>query len=412
MKNRIKENLANPEKLEALYREHTTQFKQAFLELYPEIQSEIVAQVWHERLGGASESASWGTKRDWVLLAVLAGLAGMFMQLPDWLSISHDFYYPRNLFFFVISSIGIYFASKQAFSWSNFGLPIAALLFSVLYLNFLPEPMSDTLVLTCIHVPILLWILVGSLYPSGSDLSTGRIEFLRFHGDLLVMSAVILLAGGLFSALTVNLFSLIDMPIEKFYTRYVILSALPSVPLLATFLVTENPNLVNKISPVIARIFTPIVALMLLLFLGAIVFTGKDPYNDRDFLLVFNGVLIGVMALLLFSTSETTKFSNRGIQSYFLLALAVLAFIDNAVALSAISFRLVEFGFTPNRLAVLGSNALILVNLFGVCRQLFRWVREQADLQDVEASMTRFLPIYAIWAAVVSFVFPLLFAFK
>ncbi|MHA8106920.1 hypothetical protein [Aquirufa sp. 5-AUSEE-100C1] len=412
MKNQIKENLLHPEKLEKLYRGETAQFKQAFQELYPEIQSEIVAQVWKERLGGSSESASWGTKRDWILLAFLAGLAGMFMQLPDWLSISHDFYYPRNLSFFVIPSIGIFFASRQAFSWAKFGLPIGALLFSVLYLNFLPEPMSDTLVLTCIHVPILLWILVGSLYPSGSDLSTSRIAFLRFHGDLLVMSAVILLAGGLFSALTVNLFSLIDMPIEKFYTRYVILSALPSVPLLATFLVTENPNLVNKISPVIARIFTPIVALMLLLFLGAIIFTGKDPYNDRDFLLVFNGVLIGVMALLLFSTSETTKFSNRGIQSYFLLALAVLAFIDNAVALSAISFRLVEYGFTPNRLAVLGSNALILVNLFGVCRQLFRSVREQADLQDVEASMTRFLPIYAIWAALVSFIFPFVFSFQ
>jgi len=412
MKHRIKENLANPEKLEALYRQHPAQFKQAFQELYPELQSEIVAQVWHERLGGSSESASWGSKKDWILLAVLAGLAGGFMQLPDWFSISHDFYFPRNLSFFVIPSIGIYFASKQAFSWGKLGLPIAAFIFSALYLDFLPEPMSDTLVLTCIHVPILLWILVGSLYPSRSDLSTSRIAFLRFHGDLLVMSAVILLAGGLFSALTVNLFSLIDMPIEKFYTRYFVLSALPSVPLLATFLVTENPNLVNKISPVIARIFTPIVAFMLLLFLGAIAFTGKDPYNDRDFLLVFNGVLIGVMALLLFSTSETTKFSNRGIQSYFLLALAVLAFIDNTVALSAISFRLVEFGFTPNRLAVLGSNALILLNLFEVCRQLFRWVREQAGLQDVEASMTRFLPIYAIWAALVSFVFPLLFAFK
>lgn len=412
MKNQIKENLLHPEKLEKLYRRETTQFKQAFQELYPEIESEIVAQVWKERLGGSSESASWGTKRDWVLLTVLAGLAGMFMQLPDWLSISHDFYFPRNIAFFIIPSIGIYFARKQTFSWGKLGLPIGALLFSVLYLNLLPEPMSDTLVLTCIHIPILLWILIGSLYPSGRNLSTSRIEFLRFHGDLMVMSAVILLAGALFTALTLNLFLLIDMPIEKFYMRYIVLSALPSVPLLASFLVTENPNLVNKISPVIARIFTPIVAFMLLFFLGAIFLTGKDPYNDRDFLLVFNGVLIGVMALLLFSTSEMTKISNRGMQSYFLVALAVLALIDNAVALSAISFRLVEFGFTPNRLAVLGSNALILLNLFGVSRQLFRWVKGQADLQDVEASMTYFLPIYAIWAALVSFIFPFVFSFQ
>jgi len=129
MKNRIKENLANPENLEALYRQYKSEFKQAFQELYPEIQSDLVAQVWHERLGVTSESASWGTKRDWILLAVLAVLAGMFMQLPDWLQISHNFYFPRNFSFFVIPSIGVYFASKQTLSWRKMGLPIATFVF-------------------------------------------------------------------------------------------------------------------------------------------------------------------------------------------------------------------------------------------------------------------------------------------
>jgi hypothetical protein len=226
------------------------------------------------------------------------------------------------------------------------------------------------------------------------------------------MSAVILLAGGLFTALTINLFNLIDIKIEDFYFRYLVLSVLPSVPLLATLLVHQNPTLVSKISPVIARIFTPLVTVMLILFLCAFIYSGKDPYNDRDFLLIFNGVLVGVMALLLFSVSEATKDSASSFQRFSLLALACLAIINNGIALSAIVFRLYELGVTPNRVAVLGSNVLVLLNLIFVTRQLLGLLKGQKNLDDVEAGMTRFLPYYAIWAAVVSFVFPFVFSFQ
>ncbi len=412
MKNQIHENLSKPAALENLYRTNPAAFQEAFLELYPSISSDIVAQTWHERLQSSKESVSWGSPKDWGLLLVLAGIAAICMQLPDWLGISHDFYFPRNMSFFIIPGLAIYFASKTDYAWKRVWPALLALVFSVTYLNLLPNQNSDTLILSCIHVPLLLWFIVGGLFPSGADLLEKRISFLRFHGDLLVMTAVIALAGGLFSALTINLFGLIGLPIEDYYSRYVILSVLPSVPLFATFIVRENPNLVNKISPLIARLFTPLVALMLLIFLGAILFSGKDPYNDREFLLIFNAVLIGVMALLLFSTSESTKASTHGIQRYFLVALAVLALVDNLIALSAIAFRLLEFGFTPNRLAVLGSNVLILLNLIAVVKQLIPWLRGRAALRDVEASMTQFLPIYALWAALVGFVFPLLFSFK
>jgi hypothetical protein len=225
------------------------------------------------------------------------------------------------------------------------------------------------------------------------------------------MSAVILLAGGLFTALTINLFGLIGINIEDFYFRYLVLSLLPSVPLIASVLVIQNPTLVSKISPVIARIFTPLVAVMLVIFLGAFIYAGKDPYNDRAFLLVFNGILIAVMALLLFSVSESIKEGATKIHRISLVALAILAIVDNGIALSAIVFRLLELGITPNRLAVLGSNVLVLWNLIWVTRALFGMFSGQNKLTDVESNMTRFLPYYALWAAIVSFVFPLVFSF-
>jgi hypothetical protein len=237
-------------------------------------------------------------------------------------------------------------------------------------------------------------------------------EFLRFHGDLVVMTAVIVLAGGLFTALTLNLFKLIEIDIQDWYFRYFVVSILPSVPLLATVLVRQNASLVSKISPVIARIFTPLVTITLALFLMAIISTGKDPYNDREFLLVFNGILVGVMALILFSLGEATKTNASRVHQYFLFALALLAIIDNGIALSAIGFRLLEFGISPNRLAVLGSNALVMVHLMIATRKLWRFLKGQNSIEEVELSLTSYLPIYSIWAAIVSFLFPLIFQFS
>ena len=407
MEQQIIQHIVDPVALEQLYRSNPAAFSSAFQAVYPQISSSLMAQVWHERL--AVSATSWGSKGDWILLASLASIVAFLMQMPDLFSISHDLYFPRNMSFIVMPGIGAYFAYKQALPIRDLAAPLLILLASIVFINFLPEG-STTLLLTCLHIPILIWLVVGYVY-AGND-SGKRMEFLRYHGDLVVMTAVIGLAGGLFTALTLNLFKLIGISIEDFYFRYLVLSILPSVPLFATFLVRTNASLVSKISPVIARIFTPLVTITLALFLGAILYTGKDPYNDREFLVVFNGILIGVMALILFSLGEATKANASRVHQYFLFALAVLAIIDNGIALSAIGYRLFEFGITPNRLAVLGSNVLMMGHLIYVSNYLLNFLRGKSSLAQLENSMTINLPLYAIWASIVSFLFPLLFQFN
>ena len=407
MDKQIIQLIADPVALEQLYRSNPAAFSSAFHSVYPQISSEISAQVWHERLAGST--TSWGTTKDWTLLASIALLVAFLMQLPDIFSISHDLYFPRNMSFIVLPGIGAFFAYKQGLTLRELGAPLLVLVASISFINFLPEG-STTLLLTCLHIPLLIWLVVGYIF-AGDD-PAKRMEFLRYHGDLVVMTAVIALAGGVFTALTLNLFKLIEIDIQEWYFRYLVLSILPSVPLFATFLVRQNGSLVSKISPVIARIFTPLVTITLALFLGAILYSGKDPYNDREFLLVFNGILIGVMALILFSLAEATKSNASRIHQYFLLALAVLALVDNGIALSAIGFRLLEFGISPNRLAVLGSNALVMAHLLIATRKIAGFLKGQNTIEEIEGAMTAYLPIYAIWAAIVSFLFPLIFQFS
>ena len=117
------------------------------------------------------------------------------------------------------------------------------------------------------------------------------------------------------------------------------------------------------------------------------------------------------MAIILFSLTEATNNTNSKFNLIILFGLAILAIIANTIALSAISFRLSEFGLSPNRLAVLGANLLIFAHLLLVSYGLIKNLNGKATLQNVEATIASFIPVYAIWAAFISFVLPFIFQF-
>ncbi|MDD2792191.1 MAG: hypothetical protein PHD73_03365, partial [Sediminibacterium sp.] len=281
-------------------------------------------------------------------------------------------------------------------------------------MNSLPyNDHSDTFVLAAIHIPIFLWAVLGYAFTGGNlNVPNKKAEFLHFNGDFVVMTAIIFLAGLLFSGITVGLFEMIGINIKALYVEKIAAWGLTAIPILATYLVQTNPQLVNKISPLIARIFTPLVLITLISFLSTVLFTGKSLYNDRNFLLVFNGLLIGVVAIIVFSISETSKNTQKSFSVYLLFALSALTIIADALALSAILFRIFEYGISPNRLAVLGGNLLIFINLVFVTQKLFLAIRGKNELHKIENIIALLIPTYGIWAALIGFVFPLLFQFK
>ena len=52
---------------------------------------------------------------------------------------------------------------------------------------------------------------------------------------------------------------------------------------------------------VLLSVVDDLVLVMLVIYLGAMFYSGRDPYQDREFLMVFNALLIGVMAIIFFS---------------------------------------------------------------------------------------------------------------
>ena len=411
MTNSIIENIGNPAALELMYRQDATQFKLAFNSAYESIKDEPVAKVWHERLHYVQPGINWGNKNELWMVICVAAVASIIALVPNFIKIEQDVYYSRNIGLIIFGALMAYFIIKQKQGLSSFIVPVVITVASVVYMNVLPNlPKSDSIVQAAIHMPLLLWVVFGYVFMNGGFAkSNSRISFLRFNGDFMVMSGLMLIAGGIFCAITIGLFSLIGIRIEKYFQDYLVPIGLSSIPVIAAFLLQNNNQLVSKISPVIARIFTPIVFVTLFIFIATVIATGNYPNSNRDFLMLFNVLLVAVMALILFSLTEITKSSDQKMNQWLLLGLSVLTIVVNLIALSSISYRINSYGFSPNRLSVLGADLLILFNLILVSRKLFLIVRGKVGVGDVEQSIAVFLPVYFIWTAFVSFGFPLLF---
>jgi hypothetical protein len=414
MKEEILSNIQNPVQLETLYRNDKSGFKYHFNLLYPELQDQLIAGYWHARLNEPKEEISWGSRKELFVVLGLALIAGLIAKIPAFAGLEEDLWYSRNIGFVVFPALAAYFAWKNRLSFPILGMVVGAMVLGLVFINLLPEAeSSDTLMLSKVHLLLFLYSILGITFAGSlNDTQGNRLKYLKYNGDVVVMSALILIAGGIMTGVTIGLFSLIGWNIEEFYFNYVFVFGLSAVPIFATYLTQTNPQLVGKVSPVIAKIFSPLVLVMLLVYLGAILFSGKDPYNDREFLLIFNLLLVGVMAIIFFSVAEAAKDSSGKFERWVLFLLSIVTIAVNAIALSAILFRISEWGITPNRLAVLGGNILILINLLLVTLQLTKVLKQQAKTSSVGNVIAKYLPIYVLWTIIVTFLFPFLFGFK
>jgi hypothetical protein len=94
------------------------------------------------------------------------------------------------------------------------------------------------------------------------------------------------------------------------------------------------------------------------------------------------------------------------------VVVVISALLADVVALSAIAARISEFGFSPNRVAALGENVILLVNLVWSAMLYVRFLRGSRSFSDLERWQTNYLPVYVAWASVVVIVFPPLFGYR
>lgn len=410
--NLIIENMANPHELERMFREDPKAFKKSFLhawEQYPESQ---VLAVWYERLNFkeiAKPEKAFLLQKGFLTMGVLAILAGICSRIIFHF-VEQETIAPINLAFGILPFIAAYFVYNNTPKKNVLYTLGALFLISGVYLNMLPLKYTDSMILAYIHLPIFLWGLVGLAF-TGNEYgeSSTRLAYLKFNLEFGVLYGTMAISGMLLAALTMQLFSFVGLDIEEFYFSNVVLFGAAALAIVATYLVTRNLKLAKNIAPYIAKIFSPLVLVTLLVYLIAVIMVGKNPFMDRNFLLAFNGILLSVLAVTIFSITESGTDEKKTISDYINFALIVLALIIDSVALSAIVFRLSSYGITPNRLAVLGVNILIWANLIWIMFPYMRFLQNKTGPSTVQDAVTKYLPIYALWAAFVAFTFPFIF---
>jgi hypothetical protein len=319
-------------------------------------------------------------------------------------------YYIRYLSVIMLSGLTAWFAVKNRLNGIR---EITFLAFPVLlvtlFLVFLPEKITDTVKLSLIHVPLFMWFVFGLSWLSFKwkdhpDTSA----FIRFNGELAIMTGLILIAFSILSMMTISLFALLGMEISRFYMENIAVVGFAASPVLAALLMIIYLEITGRIPPVIARIFAPLVLISAVVYLIAMAFSGISIMENREFLLVFNLLLLGVMAIIVFSVSVQDKINIRKFQLITLFLLSVVTLIIDLFALQAIFSRL-ALGITPNRTAVLVSNLLILVNLILIMPPLFRAAFRGASPWKVEILIYRYLPVYFLYSIVIIFIFPFIF---
>jgi len=353
---------------------------------------------------------------DAAIAFALAALAAVLVKLPAFLGYAidgHQHWYARNASLFVLPVLTGYFAWKRELRTSTIGWLAAAFVAAAIIANAYPFVQGgSTEGLAAIHMPIALWLPVGIAYAGGRWNETGRrMDFIRFSGELFIYFVLIALGGALLSSFMFMIFSAIGLDPEPFFESWLLPCGAAGAVIVAAWLVEAKQSVIENMAPVLTRLFTPMFAAVLVAWLVALVFTGRGIAVGREALIIFDLLLVVVLALLLYSLSARDPHAPPGTFDVVQVVLVVSALLANGFALSAIGARITELGFTPNRTAALGMNVILIANLAWSAVLYVRFLRGRGPFAALERWQTRYLTVYAVWAAIVVVVFPLLFRF-
>ncbi|WP_203011142.1 permease prefix domain 1-containing protein [Rhodococcus ruber] len=347
------------------------------------------------------------------LLVVLALAVGGAVALKAGLATLDEGIVARNLGLLVLPFLAAYFAWKRRMSPRGAVALLVPFALAAAVTNGYPfVPSGSTEVIVAIHTPIVLWFVVGLAYVGGEWRSDRRrMDFIRFTGEWVVYLTLLALGGGVLVGLTIGAFDALGTDAEWVVEEWVLPFGAAGAVVVAAWLVEAKQNVVENIAPVLTRVFTPVTIVMLLVLLAALATTGSVVDVDRNLLILMDLILVVVLGLLLYAVSAREPHLPPDLFDRLQLVLVVLALVVDVLMLTAMLTRIAEFGFTPNKVAALGMNLVLLVGLTWSARLLFGFVRGRRGFGSVERWQTRYLPVFGIWAALVVCVLPPLFDF-
>ena len=383
-------------------------------EISREFAREHSGRLWKQLVLDAGEDATQGSG-GWLqavgfaggaAVAVVAALlaAGYPDEVAGWL--------PRNLGFFVLPFLAGYFARRRELDarqvlWA--AVPFAA---TGLLVNLYPfADGSATELLVSIHVPVVLWIAIVYPYTGGNPRSPERrMDFVRFSGEWVIYYVLIALGGGVLTMLSAAILEPIGADTERI-VEWVLPAGAAGALVVAAWLVESKQRVVENMAPVLTMLFTPLFAAMLTIAAVSYAVSGVVGDFDRELVGIFDALLVVVVGLVLYSLSARDPDRPAGAMDWAQLIAVASALVLDVMVLGAMVARIGDLGFTANRVAAIGLNVALFVNLAGTAWLSGRFLKGRVPIHRLEQWQARYLPIFALWAAAVVALLPPLFSF-
>ena len=420
----------DPPRLEAAYRERPDAFAEALSVALDRQPDSVALRVWAARLdlelatddepppppGWEWAGALPADRLRALAVAVVAcvAVAGTWAKGPEiaralgWAPETYYYatsepFWLRSFPFFVVGPLVVLFALRYRPDRRVLAV-VGGAVAALLVVQMVRPIHTDAGELSVMHAPLVLLSLAGAAALGRRWRETdARIGYLQLVSETVAFAALLMIGGVVLVLLTGSLFGAVGVEAWRFLTEWVAAYGALGVLPVAALIVSQRVG-TGRVAPLVARVFGPMALAVLAVYLPVLVAQGG--LADRDSLFALNVALVAVLALVILMQAERPDVRRHWTDGV-AFGLVALALVADLAAFGSIVGRLAD-GLTPNRLAVVGMNALVATHLAGLVLPMGRRALGRGQWPG-DGWTARFLTVYAAWSAVVVLAFPLLF---
>lgn len=429
MKEKILNSLDSPNNLEELYRKSPESFAKAFAEIYSDISNKPLAEFWKVRLNFeypdlfanstalniAREKFNFGKSKDklylifsLVISIIIAKYPQIYTSLFD-KPVDSESFYARNFMFVIFGLPILYVLLKQNLKNILSIFVTLTLVLLIIYFNALSCVSKDAQALSFLCLPFFLSYLGLIARENISFLNpVNRKNYIIFYAETFLSTPIIflslILAVSILFALLSLIFSKATNQLSFFYLTLGLFSSS-----IAIFIVENNPGLVKKFLNILSFLLGYSLSASLIIFLLFLPFAEQNPFKNRDYLIGFNAAIIVILLIILYILSYENINSSSKKKIISILIFSFSAILFNFIGLSAVFFRINEWGITPNRIFVIITNILVFIHLILIMIFSIKLYIKSNECSKSAKLIFNYLDIYALWFLFVIFVFPKIF---
>lgn len=281
---------------------------------------------------------------------------------------------------------------------------------------------AQTYVIKYIYNNIIFFIILALSYNGFQVLNSKTIsEFFTFSADISIFAALI--AGvvstvfGIFAAIVIFLIKDV-FNIEEIVIKLIVLSISFFTSLFPFLVYTVYRKMKTNISIYLSRILMPFSLLFIFILLILLLMPDIRPYDNRFTFILYN-IMLAVIVLNMFFVRADYKSSIFTKALY--IVLPIVAILFDILVLTSSLYRLAEYGITPNKITLVGTNLVMLGNLVFITffniksiLMLFKKTDSISNIKDItigDSKSVLYIYVYGGWAFIVCFIMPLFYNF-